>query len=657
MSKYHPNTFPFNSQQTPLQKGAEQVILDMYEVKGLSQINIAVRRKSKEHHILVGSMVLMLGFIKRFNIIERINERAGKGGNHHKANTGLLAAALMVAIFTGTYTSLLQMEQRVDLVLIANLLGVEDQKEFDGLKRLSLSDALKRVNESHPEELYQEVALEVLKELKIIVEEVHLDSTARGTFRRDMPAQDMPDASESEEDSSAEDDAIEQLKRLIRITFGKSKDGRILPQLMQYGFTEAFSGISFYQKMADGNSSDYTNFPKMLEDLTKSFDETFLGNLRYACADSAAYSPKFFAMAVQNNIHAVTRIPDGYKVAKDVLHDTEIEFEPIYTDADRNAICDTPMGAWIDLPPMIVNNDETNEEIVIPQKGLLVINPALRKTKRPSLQKKAEQNLTTAKRLIRERFSCHADAVGQLKKTLSKLKFIKFSQLENGDPVITVSENITHNRGRKPKDPEKLKNYEKVERTYFFDGVVEIDQEAIERALISETKFLIVTTDVDRNWKMYELLEMYRRNSSVENLWRITKSTKMFLSSLQLKDPSRVEGICWLLNFCVLAYLFIQHKIRVALEDFKNKGIDLHIPRRSKGITQYRFTTESLINYLDDSIDRLTLVRPRGRDYAYMSGGDEIQAAYLSILGKEWIEFMSTEYVISYNDFDIKRVY
>lgn len=88
-----------------------------------------------------------------------------------------------------------------------------------------------------------------------------------------------------------------------------------------------------------------------------------------------------------------------------------------------------------------------------------------------------------------------------------------------------------------------------------------LDEDKINKAIRQECMYLLVTTDTDRDWTGLQLLEKYKNNMQVENIWKELKNRKLYLSRFFLQKTERVEGLLWLVMVAVFARKFMQQMI------------------------------------------------------------------------------------------------
>ena len=153
-------------------------------------------------------------------------------------------------------------------------------------------------------------------------------------------------------------------------------------------------------------------------------------------------------------------------------------------------------------------------------------------------------------------------------------------------------------------------------------------------------KFVIATTDVKRDWSMYELKAAYSRQSLVERDWRISKNPKFFIDAFFLSKPSRINALLWLLSIAILVFVATGHmidkvcrenNIEVPNPDLSSRKADTKLT--FERVRQYFFNHHISIRVQDDlsiEVDNMTAVHKRivealGHDWSRMYDADYIK--------------------------------
>ena len=508
----------------------------------------------------LGSAVLMAGFFKHIGFADEMNKLIPKIG-HHSLGYGEQLAATGIILSTGEYKSLNSLQNDMAKYPMRELVGVrEDIPIEDFGARDAIGDGLSQMFLLDMPQVYDTFlgrALELIPGFK--VEVAHLDSTNNKVSRPASKPREVTQKNGEAVDLSGEAsaDQTSQDKQPIALLHGKSKSRQDhLPQYTVLTLNDEKTGIPLMPQIADGNVSDYAQFPKFLDAMLPSVQARLESKLKYVAGDSALYSPAAFHIAQKRGIYLVTRKADKFKESKQAFADRDLDggLVPIYPDdavtdsLSRNAhISDQPMGKWISVSPIEYVDEESGERTVIPLKGLLIHNPKLLKTKIHSCKRKAEKEKEETRKALRwARFKCRDDAKQFLENVQADLTFCDIQPLDEHAFV----EAYTKKSARKSASgtSEEFRIY----------ANVTINEELVTEKAEQECLFVLVTSDVERDWTMRELLEVYRGNQVVEDFWTVLKDKQLFLPALYLHKEERIEALLWLLQIVVLGYYVIQ---------------------------------------------------------------------------------------------------
>ena len=472
----------------------------------------------------LGSAVLMAGFFKYIGFADEMNNLITKIG-HHSLGYGEQLAATGIILSTGEYKLLNSLQNDMAKYPMRELVGVrEDIPIEDFGARDAIGDGLSQMFLLDMPQVYDTFlgrALELIPGFK--VEVAHLDSTNNKVSRPASKPREVTQKNGEAVDLSGEAsaDQTSQDKQPIALLHGKSKSRQDL-----------------------------------LDAMLPSVQAQLESKLKYVAGDSALYSPAAFHIAQKRGIYLVTRKADKFKESKQAFADRDLDggLVPIYPDdavtdsLSRNAhISDQPMGKWISVSPIEYVDEESGERTVIPLKGLLIHNPKLLKTKIHSCKRKAEKEKEETRKALRwARFKCRDDAKQFLENVQADLTFCDIQPLDEHAFV----EAYTKKSARKSASgtSEEFRIY----------ANVTINEELVTEKAEQECLFVLVTSDVERDWTMRELLEVYRGNQVVEDFWTVLKDKQLFLPALYLHKEERIEALLWLLQIVVLGYYVIQ---------------------------------------------------------------------------------------------------
>ena len=392
----------------------------------------------------LGAAVLMAGFFQHIGFADEINKLITKIG-HHSLGYGEQLAATGIILSTGEYKSLNSLQNDMAKYPMRELVGVrEDIPIEDFGARDAIGDGLSQMFLLDMPQVYDTFlgrALELIPGFK--AEVAHLDSTNNKVSRPASKPREVAQKNGEAVDLSGEAsaDQTSQDKQPIALLHGKSKSRQDhLPQYTVLTLNDEKTGIPLMPQIADGNVSDYAQFPKFLDAMLPSVQARLESKLKYIAGDSALYSPAAFYIAQKRGIYLVTRKADKFKESKQAFADRDLDggLVPIYPDdavtdsLSRNAhISDQPMGKWISVSPIEYVDEESGERTEIPLKGLLIHNPKLLKTKLHSCKRKAEKEKEETRKALRwARFKCSEDAKQFLENVQADLTFCDIQPLD-----------------------------------------------------------------------------------------------------------------------------------------------------------------------------------------------------------------------------------
>jgi len=511
----------------------------------------------------------------------------GKEGSHVKVNHGGITKALIMQLLHGPYQTLYGTSEffarKPINVLLNRDIGAQD------LNRDVLGRFLDDVYDFGSEKLFVLAAKQTAERLGIKITEAHLDST-----------------SFSYDGVPKEEEMCE-----LRIDYGYSRDhAPEKPQINLLGISDGQSRLPIFTKSVSGNIPDKTSFFTMLTDEWPMLSEQFK-DLKYLVGDSAMCTERIMKEAQQKGIHVVTRVPDQYQAVKEIFAKVKSDdMEKIYPDDND----DENYGKWCDI----------KEIGGVPCKLLCVENRERADSKLATLERRAgkeQEKLQAAiKKLSTRPAKCRKDAEKLIDEIVAKCRLCKIIE-------ITYEEVMGHSgRGRPKKDEPQEVISVKVTAT------VEIDRELIATKVQDEIKFVIATTDVDREWTMAELLSCYKRQSVIERTWKLSKNPTVLLNALYLKSPRRIEALMWLLSIALLVYSATEWRMRTKM---KEKGLSMSTPDHRSFLakpTLLRFK-----QYVDNSNINLKVI-PEIQSIQ-ISGVTAEFADIVSAMGFEWTRY------------------
>jgi transposase len=458
---------------------------------------------------------LVSGFCKEIGLEEEINKRLPKQSHKSNISNGTLLVA-MILNGLGFVSRTLHMypeyfaEKPTERLLGEGILASHINDDVMG----RLLDAL---YESGVSELYQTLALRVVKYLGLPCNSLNLDTTS---FHLD---------GEYEQDIDA---------KSIQITRGYSRDHRPdLNQVVLSLITENQAGIPLYMQACSGNANDMETFKKTVKSHIKSLKAAY--NNTYLIADAALYTEETVQALAEQEQLFITRVPQKLKEAKIILNQTA---QTTWTEL-KDGYC----GKWFDA-----NYGD------VKQRWLLVKSRQAKAREKHILtaviSKKTARSVIDFKKLCRQKFSCAADAHAALQQWLNKQEFVRIND------ALVNQHNKRIKRGRPGQNDEII-------TTFQITGAITTDLHLRTEAEETNGLFILGTNDLSETLSMQFLLDEYKSQQAVERGFRFLKSPDFLTSSLFLKKPERIEALLMIMTCSLMVYAAIEHLIRRNLSE------------------------------------------------------------------------------------------
>ena len=131
---------------------------------------------------------------------------------------------------------------------------------------------------------------------------------------------------------------------------------------------------------------------------------------------------------------------------------------------------------------------------------------------------------------------------------------------------------------------------------------------------------------------MAELLSTYKRQSTIERMWKISKDPKILLNALYLKTPHRIQALMWVLSIALLVYAATEYLLKKAA-----KENNIKMPAPDHRFTLAVPTLNRLKQYADNS--QVILVFLDASQTFMISGMTDVFADIIVALGDEWIRY------------------
>jgi transposase len=366
-------------------------------------------------------------------------------------------------------------------------------------------------------EVYQPLALRVVKHLGLACQSLNMDTTSfhvDGQYEQDIDA------------------------KHIHITQGYSRDHRPdLNQVVLNLITENQAGIPLYMQACSGNANDTATFKQLVKSHISSLKAAYHNT--YLIADAALYSEATIQTLAEQGQLFITRVPQKLTEAKAILAQAHT--------VSWTALAEGYEGAWFD-----------SSYGGVKQRWLLVKSPQAHAREKHILDARIKKETTRAvksfKKLCRQTFACEQDAKATLDSWLAEQAFIQVEDVQIAQVVSRTK------RGRPGVADEKHIQFQ-------LQGTLVTDLEQREAAQQTKGLFILSTNDLSDSLSMQFVLDEYKSQQAVERGFRFLKSPDFLTSSLFLKKPERIEALLMIMTCSLLVYAAVEHLIRQKLKE------------------------------------------------------------------------------------------
>jgi transposase len=460
---------------------------------------------------------IVAGICREIGLIEQVDQCVGASGRKVSCGQAVQAMVLNALGFTSRALYLVPdyMKNRPVDILVGEELSAEDLNDD------TLGRGLDDLFAAGVTEVFAGVASHALRVYGIEHRFVHLDSSS-------LHVHGEYEVGEAEE--------VDEDRKLITITEGFSKDHRPdLKQAVVSLITSQAGSIPVWLEALDGNSNDRVSFPKTVQAYCRFLGE---GEQPYYVMDSAGYSGD--NLVAMKAVHWLTRVPETLKQAKELVAGCQkADMEPLEE------------GYW--------GKEVASEYAGIQQRWLVVYSEAAQRREERGLERKQAKELETAgirwRQLMRESFSCQADAEQALAHFNQKLRYHQAqASLETRSRYAR--------RGRpKPGDTRQVVCYQ-------LRGELKPDPVALEKVRATFGKFILATNEMDPHaLPATQMLAHYKdQGTSVERGFRFLKDPLFFAHSLFLKSPARVMALIMVMGLALLIFALAERQLRLRLK-------------------------------------------------------------------------------------------
>lgn len=312
-----------------------------------------------------------------------------------------------------------------------------------------------------------------------------------------------------------------------------------LNQSVLVGLVDGFNKlVSSLQTQSEQKSDpSYNLLSNFWDDLKTQFQD-----LNYFVVDNEQCISEFLTEARSKGVNVITRLSESSQTFKEIINQyPETSLEPILKQDNFcvfGRFCGTTQIAGEEVKLLLISNHKNLSNItkIINTRARLELKDVSYKIKKLYTQPKA----------------CKKDAQDELFKIFANLKYCSVQDIS----FIEVLKNVR--RGRPSKDTEVDKKLVAVK----VKANVSINQFLVDQAIKNELKFIIATTDTQRQWQMQDLYSSYIKQSIFERNWIANKKQQVLIDTIYLHSPTRINALMWISTLALLVCAVASFKQR-----------------------------------------------------------------------------------------------
>lgn len=445
---------------------------------------------------------IVAGIIDSIGLVEIVNELLGED-IAEKISAGHVVKAMILNGLGFVSAPLYMFSKFFESRACEHLIGAGVKPEY--LNDDKLGRTMDKLFSKGLSSVFLAIALNAIKKFKVSLLSNHLDSTSFDLHGEYTPSStDIIISNQGENDVIAAERVEASSPQEINITYGYSRDHR--PDLKQFIVDLICSGdgdIPIFFKSASGNESDSASFAKILVDFKNTIEVDSL-----MVADSALYTAGNIQLL--SEIKWLSRVPLSIAEAKRLV-----------SSIDNSELVKSQINGYSYAV-------KTSSYAFVEQRWLVVESEARKKSDLRQLEKRIQKLEVSAisqlKKLQREQFNCHQDA---MKAALKLSKQLKYYNLDN----IHVDEKILCGQA------------EKQEYFYQVSATLSKNEVAISSEIQSAGRFILATNILDENiLSNSEMISEYKAQQSCERGFGFLKDPLFFADSIFIKTPKRIEA-------------------------------------------------------------------------------------------------------------------
>jgi transposase len=476
-----------------------------------------------------GATGLIRSLCNEIKLVEHINHVVTWDEKQWKVSPGQHILALIINTLCGR-SPLYRVEQFYEDQDVEGLFGVE--RTAHDFNHFALGRALDAFYEAGSKSIFTALTLRNLLTGSAALQFAHGDTTSKVMYG------DYEDKGDP---------------NTLKITQGYSKDKRFDLKQIVMGLVTIGRGMPLLGNVNDGNLDDKTWNGQLVDTMARALNPDQIRQLVYV-ADSAFFTETNVKNAHRKGLRFISLVSENHKLRKNCIE--QVLQNPQMTSL--GCLSDQKNASEYHLQEI------SQDYHGIPLRCSVVYSTHLAKQKKETLarqlQKEQSQLAKVSEELGGLEFACTKDA------HIAWEKF-EHTQRKSSFPISSTIQSLTRPKRRDKRGRPKKDETQEMETVYTLEiKIAPVPPELIEEQERRMGYFVLATNHNDASeLSAAQVLREYKQQSSVELRFKFLKDP-MFVDSLFLKTPERIEALGYVLLIALFIYMTLEERIRTAVQ-------------------------------------------------------------------------------------------
>src|SRR5665648_1103736 len=476
-----------------------------------------------------GATGLILALCNEIKLVEHINHAVTWDPTQWKVSPGEHILALVINTLCGR-VPLYRVHEFYEEQDVEGLFGVG--RKAEDFNRFALGRALDTVYDAGACSIFTGLTLRNLMTTDVPLQFAHGDTTSKVMYGA-YDDKDDPDT--------------------LKIIEGYSKDKRFDLKQIVMGLVTIGRGMPLLGNVNDGNLDDKTWNGELIDTMAEALNPLQIRKLVYV-ADSAFFTEANVKKANGKGLSFISLVSENHKLRKSCIEQVLLNKQMI----NLGRLSEQKNASEYHMQEI------SQDYHGIPLRCSVVYSTHLAEQKKATftrqLQKEESQLEKDTEKLIKQEFSCVKDAQKAWKR-------FQHTHRKSLFPLSSRIESLTRPAPRDKRGRPKKSEILEMEMIYTLHvDIASVPSEVIEEEERRMGYFVLATNHKDAlELPAEQVLQEYKQQSSVELRFKFLKDP-MFVDSLFLKTPERIEALGYVLLIALFIYMRLEERIRTAVE-------------------------------------------------------------------------------------------